>query len=187
MSAVFYSIFVLSSKTHGLTGMKLLYLVRHAKSSWSNLSLDDFDRPLNKRGKRDAPMMAKRMLSQGIAPSLLLSSPAKRAMKTCKVFAKELDYSKQRIETDMGLYHASSQEILNIIRGKNDALDSIMVFGHNPGFTDLSNALTGENILNVPTCGIVAVNFSVASWSDLAYEEGQLIFFDYPKRLENVV
>ena len=163
--------------------MKLLYLVRHAKSSWSNLSLDDIDRPLNKRGKRDAPIMARRIKEQGIVPSLFLSSPAKRALKTCKVFARALDYPKYRIETDMGLYHASENEILEIIRQKNDALDSLIVFGHNPGFTSLANALTGQDIFNVPTCGIVAIAFAESSWSDIGYDRGELRFFDYPKKL----
>ncbi len=161
--------------------MKTLYLIRHAKSSWSNLSLEDIDRPLNKRGKRDAPVMAKRMKTRNIRPSLLLSSPAKRALKTCKIFAREFDYPKLRIEIDMGLYHASENELLAILRSKNDALDTIAVFGHNPGFTDLANELSSTQFYNVPTCGVVAITFPIDHWSELRFGAGSLLFFDYPK------
>lgn len=161
--------------------MKLLYLVRHAKSSWDNPGLRDFDRPLNKRGKRDAPNMGHRLALMKVAPEVLLSSPASRAYTTATIIASAINYSQKDIKTEETIYHADKAELLEVIKKQNNNINSIMLFGHNPGFTNLANYLAGADIDNIPTCGIVAIRFDVSDWT-LINKNGEMLFFEYPKK-----
>lgn len=161
--------------------MKYLYLVRHAKSSWDDLSLEDAKRPLNDRGMRDAPRMAKRLKEKEVTIDQMLSSHAVRALATCRNFSNVLRYPEENIIIQPSLYHASEDGMLQVVHGLNDTLDTVMIVGHNPGLTDFANSLTGELIANVPTSGIVAIAFDVDSWKDITWGEGKLMFFDYPK------
>lgn len=163
--------------------MKRLFLVRHAKSSWDDPSLDDIDRPLNNRGKKNAPEMGIRLRKQGIIPDLLISSPAKRAFSTAKKISEAIGYPNKSIEIDDRLYHGSSNSMLAIIHQLKEKINSVMLFGHNPGFTDFANTLCGINIYNIPTAGIVAIDFGVDSWAEVDYNIGELVFFDYPKKI----
>jgi phosphohistidine phosphatase len=167
--------------------VKTLYIIRHAKSSWEDPDKDDFDRPLNDRGKRDAPRMGKRLKEKGITPDLMLTSPAKRAFSTARRIGKVLKYSKDNIKMDKKLYHADEETILSIIRELKDKHNVVMVFGHNPGLTDFINSFqTGElDIDNLPTCGIVAFELNISSWKDAAWGKGKIMFFDYPKSRED--
>ena len=167
--------------------MKTLYVIRHAKSSWENEDLSDFERPLNERGKRDAPRMGKRLKEKGIIPDLMLSSPAKRAYSTAKRIAEALSYSKDRIKTDQRLYHADEEEIFNCLTSIKDKHDVVLLFGHNPGLTDFVNAMAEEDnyIDNVPTCGIVCLSLPIESWKELAFGKAKFVFFDYPKSKED--
>jgi phosphohistidine phosphatase len=164
--------------------MKTLYLVRHAKSSWDDSDLSDFERPLNERGKRDAPMMAERLKGNNILPEHFISSPAKRAASTSKHFAKVLGISEDEIQHDKKLYHASPADILYVVKNISDKYRSAILFGHNPGLTDVINNLIEGNFLtdNVPTCGIAALSFDVKSWKDIITTKGKLLFYDYPKK-----
>jgi phosphohistidine phosphatase len=161
--------------------MKMLYVIRHAKSSWKNPLMDDFDRPLNKRGEHDAPRMGKRLKKKNITADLLLSSPAKRALTTCQEIAAVLNYSPVKIKTERKLYHASEETILQVIKLCDDKHHVVMYFGHNPGLTDFVNQLTDTVIDNVPTCGIVACSLPIDSWKDLEWKQAKIEFFDYPK------
>ena len=165
--------------------MKRLFLVRHAKSSWEDPSLDDIDRPLNERGKRNAPEMGIRLRKQGIIPDLLISSPAKRALSTAKKISQEIGYPKKNIQIDDRLYHGSSNSMITLIKSIQGKINSIMIFGHNPGFTDFANMLCGINIYNIPTAGIVAIDFSTDDWSEVDFNTGELVFFDYPKKIHS--
>ena len=162
--------------------MKEITFVRHAKSSWDDPSLDALDRPLNNRGKRNAPEMGIRLRKQGIIPDLLISSPAKRAHTTAKSIAEEIGYPKKKIVIDDRLYHGSSNSMISIIQSQGKKINSVMLFGHNPGFTDFANMLCGINIYNIPTAGIVAIDFNIDKWSEVNYNSGELVFFDYPKK-----
>jgi phosphohistidine phosphatase len=162
--------------------MKTLYVIRHAKSSWDDPTLSDFDRPLNKRGKKDAPAMGKRLKLRNVTPDLLLSSPAERALTTCHVIAEETGYAKSKIKTDKKLYHAEDAEILRIIQSLDNKYACVWIFGHNPGLTDFVNLLANADIDNVPTCGVVACAINVQSWDEAGKGKGSVIFFDYPKR-----
>lgn len=163
--------------------MKTLFVIRHAKSSWNDPDLDDIDRPLNKRGKRNAPEMGKRLSAKGVKPDLLITSPAKRAATTAKKIAKALSYPKDQIVIDQTLYHGTNQEVINVIRNVSDEIGTLMIFGHNPGFTDLVNQLSGSSIYNIPTCGIAEIGFDIQSWNDIDKNKGRLIDFDYPKKV----
>ena len=162
--------------------MKTLYLVRHAKSSWKDNSLKDFDRPLNERGKRDAPFMGKLIREKGINPDIIISSPAKRAISTAKYFSAEFNKSKKEIIENNNIYEAGAGQLIDIINSIADNNNSAMLFGHNPGFTMLSNYLADKRIDNIPTCGVVTITFDVDSWKEIEVGTGKLIEFEYPKK-----
>lgn len=162
--------------------MKTLYLIRHAKSSWDFPDLTDHDRPLNKRGKRDAPEMGRRLKEKQILPDSMVSSTALRAMTTCQVIANAIGYPENRIMSDRNVYHAGIGTLLQVVRNTSETADSLMLFGHNPGFTDFANRLAGTDIWNIPTCAVFACTFEVNRWSDADFGKGKLLFFDYPKK-----
>lgn len=161
--------------------MKKLIVIRHAKSSWDNPQVGDFDRPLNERGERDATRMGKRLKEKRIVPDFMLSSPAKRAITTCEKIADVLGYPLEKIKTDRDLYHAEDEEILRIVKKISDKHDVVLIFGHNPGLTDFVNRITETIIDNVPTCGIVACSLQLDSWKEADWNKGQVEFFDFPK------
>ncbi len=163
--------------------MKTLYIVRHAKSSWDDPHLDDYDRPLNNRGKQNAPEMGKYLAKSGVQPDLIISSSAKRAFSTAKKIVKELRYDQKEIVKTRDLYLASIGTTLKIIRQVEDSINSLMIFGHNPGWTDLTNYLSNAYIDNVPTCGVVAIEFDINHWVEVDKGKGKLLFFEYPKKL----
>ena len=167
--------------------MKTLYVIRHAKSSWDASHIDDYERPLNDRGKRDAPRMGKRLKEKEIHPDILLSSPARRALSTAKKIAKVLDYPKDNIKTNRRLYHADEETILSIVQELKDHINIALIFSHNPGLTDFVNSMMDGalDIDNVPTCGIVAFQFDVDKWSEVNWGAGKFLFFDYPKSKED--
>lgn len=169
--------------------MKKLFIIRHAKSSWDDPELDDFDRPLNKRGKKDAPRMGKRLKERRVTPDLMLSSPAERALATCEAIATVLQFDQTKIKTDKRLYHAHEDQILDVIRNLKDSPrdneEVAVIFGHNPGLTEFANSLLNETIDNIPTCGIVAATLPVERWQDVTYGCGKMLFFDFPKRVDD--
>lgn len=162
--------------------MKRLYLVRHAKSSWKDPDLSDFDRPLNKRGKRDAPLVGEYLKHHQAAPELIITSPAKRALKTAKIIAQELGLSPKNIVTDESIYLADVPALVTAIHQIEDSLKTVMLFGHNPGLTMLANFLTGQEVENIPTCGVFCIDFRAKSWREVGAGGGSAVFFHYPKR-----
>lgn len=161
--------------------MKYLYLIRHAKSSWSDLSLNDFDRPLNKRGKRDAPFMGERLAGLAQRPDMIVSSPAKRALKTARIIGAQLGFSKKEIVLKKQLYTFASEPLLRVIRKTEDSVSTLALVAHNHGLTECAELLTSEELENVPTCGIVLIEFALASWTMVENGKGSLLLFDYPK------
>jgi phosphohistidine phosphatase len=161
--------------------MKTLLIIRHAKSSWDTASLSDFDRPLNERGRKDAPVMAKRLLENKVRPELFVASPAKRAKKTAELFIKEFGKDENEIVFISELYHAPAHVFYNIVSGFDDAYSSVAIFSHNPGITEFVNSLTSVQLDNMPTCGIFAVTSPARSWNEFSNTEKEFWFFDYPK------
>ena len=154
--------------------MKKLYLVRHAKSSWKDFPLDDFDRPLNKRGKRDAPFMAQKLKEMGEKPDIIISSPAKRARKTAKHFAQTLDVP---LVLDERLYEAHTSEFETVLKESFQTHENVMIVSHNPGLTMFNDEISNKPIFNIPTTGIVAIELK-----DLNLFKGKQRFFIYPKQ-----
>ena len=165
--------------------MKTLYLTRHAKSSWKDSSLKDFDRPLNARGRRDAPMMAEKLLKMGVYRPYLLSSTAVRAKTTAQTFAHTFNIPLAEIDLRDEIYEADAEDLVSIIRNIDSEVDRLMVFGHNPEFTWLGNRLGKLYLDNIPTTGVLALGFDTSEWSDIDFGKGKLLFFVYPKLFLN--
>ncbi|HTF17961.1 MAG TPA: histidine phosphatase family protein [Chryseolinea sp.] len=167
--------------------MKTLYVIRHAKSSWDVKTLDDIERPLNERGKRDAPRMGKRLKEKEIHPDLIISSPAKRAFATAKKIAKILKYPRDSIKVEKKLYDGDEDSMLAALSKLKDKHNVVIMFGHNPGLTDFVNSIMSEelDIDNVPTCGVVAFQFQAERWDQVTWGTGKMLFFDYPKSRED--
>lgn len=161
---------------------KLLYLIRHAKSSWDDPSLRDHDRPLNKRGKRDAPLMANVLKKKGIKPDLIYSSTAERALEFAKVIAEILDFKKKKIVSTKDLYMADVKEMLGILRSVEDSAKTVFMVSHNPYITEFANSLCNYNLDNIPTSGVFCIEFDVKKWKDIDLGKGKFVSFDYPKK-----
>lgn len=160
---------------------KTLLLIRHAKSDQSFFG-NDFERPLNERGKRDAPVMADRLLKRNIPIDAFVSSPALRAKKTAELFIKEFGVPADKIHFISALYHAPATVFEEVIAALPDEMNHVAVFSHNPGITYFVNMLT-ENVRidNMPTCGIFAVEIHTAHWKNFMAAKKDFLFFDYPK------
>jgi len=163
--------------------MKQLYLIRHAKSSWSRPDLDDFDRPLNKRGRRNAPFMAGRLSARGIFPRRIVASPARRASKTAIHIAEGTGFPREDILYDMGLYSAEKSYFLSTIAFHLSEVDILFMIGHNPTITELAEYLTGKQFSNVPTCGVVGMAYEGKRGFKKVSGGGSLLIFDFPKKI----
>ena len=162
---------------------KFLFLIRHAKSSWKDLSLDDFDRPLKKRGKFDAILMGEKLNKNRFLIDLIISSPAKRTIETVKIISDKIGYNSE-ILYNKNIYEASEETLINIIKSIKNNFNNVIIVGHNPGLTNLANHLLNKSIYNVPTCGIVAIKIN-GNWSELNSDNCEMIFFDYPKKYKD--
>ncbi len=161
--------------------MKTLILVRHAKSSWDNVGEPDIERPLNERGKKDAPEMAKRLKKRQVEIDAFISSPAKRARRTAKAFGEEFGLEKKDVVIEKDLYGASVEEFKKIVASLPDKYKSVSLFSHNPGITDFVNTLSSVHVDNMPTSAIFAVSAETENWKDFIQAEKKFLFFDYPK------
>ena len=162
--------------------MKILTIVRHAKSSWKDTSLSDKKRPLNGRGERDAPEMGRRILEHGIRPSLIVSSPAVRAWTTAKAVADAINYPREFLHKEDALYLASLNEILDVVIAQENGFNNLMMFGHNPGFTDFANFLVPGLTNNLPTAGVVSVEIDQDDWNLYEQPRTRLLVHDWPKK-----
>ena len=161
--------------------MKTLLLIRHAKSSWDDAGLSDFDRPLSDRGKKDAPRMAERLHERNIKIDAFVSSPAKRAKKTAEQFAKQYKKDDEDIIFRTELYMAGDDAFNAVVEKLEDKYDCVAIFSHNPGITDFANILTDARIDNIPTSGIFAVSIDTKKWNKFREAKKKFLFFDYPK------
>jgi len=161
--------------------LKTLYLLRHAKSSWNLPSIDDFDRPLNNRGIRNAPFMGEMLLRKNISLELIISSPALRAITTAKIIAEKLKYPVSNIKKDKNIYEASALDLLSVLKKTNNKLKFLMLVGHNPGMNDLINLISDKRLDNLPTAGIVCLKKEVDNWEKI--DDNWLFeFIEYPKK-----
>lgn len=162
--------------------MKTLYLVRHAKSSWDNPNQGDFDRPLNRRGEKAAPFMAKLMQQKSVNPDLILSSPANRALTTAEIFCETLGYPPEKIEQRIEIYEGGLNHMLRLVQQIPDSCTTAMLFGHNPTLTSFANFISGKHLENIVTCGIVRIDMKNSSWQETLLDSGELVWYEYPKK-----
>lgn len=164
--------------------MRTLFLIRHAKSSWGNPGLRDFDRPLNDRGLHDAPQMAKLLAEEGVTPDLLVTSPAKRALTTALFFANTFNIPNESVQKEPNIYEAHPQEILRIISSLPEEAKTVLLFGHNPTFTEVANVFMDNDFIeNVPTCGIVKITSTAKSWKEMYEGNAQVAACFFPKEV----
>jgi phosphohistidine phosphatase len=161
--------------------MKTITLVRHAKSSWKDRSLSDGERPLNKRGERDAPIMGERIRDHDIRPSLIISSPALRAWSTAKCIAEKINYPLEFLQREHSLYLASLDDLLDVVVAQDNGFNSLMIVGHNPGLTRFANYLSPAVTDNLQTAGVVSVKIDCDDWNLYEHPETELLVYDYPK------
>ncbi len=161
---------------------KQLFIVRHGKSSWEYENVDDIDRPLKVKGINDAYAMAKRLESSNKHPQLIISSPANRALHTSTIFARVLKYPLYNLRLNELIYNGDEDEILQLIKETDDSVSSLMIFGHNPVSTDLSNIFLKESLNKLPTAGITSLNFKADKWKDISAENVSTELVDYPKK-----
>ncbi len=162
--------------------MKTVYFIRHAKSSWDDMSLRDSERPLNKRGYRDAPFMAKLFKAKELKPDIIYSSPAVRAYTTAKFFAEALEVDLESIQVDGDLYLGNEDYIISQINALDDKIETVCFFGHNPTTTNLANIFHDSYLPNVPTSGIVKIQSKNSSWKNFSLKEAKFVEMHYPKQ-----
>lgn len=161
--------------------MKTLYLMRHAKSSWDFIELSDHDRPLNDRGRKDAPLMGRELVAREISVDLIMTSSAVRALSTATLMAKELEYDVDKIAIEEEIYKSDKRDLLQIIKNIPNQFNSVLLLGHNPHITDLVNMLSPELIPDLPTASIVGLTFSCTTWREISKENATFQFFESPK------
>ena len=161
---------------------KKLIIVRHSKSSWKDSSLDDFNRPLNKRGKQDGPIISNYLSKKTNFIDFLHSSSSVRTFETSKFFTERIKFGK--VKYDDSLYHSSSGSILNLIKNYSNEYSSVMLIAHNPGLTHLINQITNISLDNLPTTGLAEIHFSCNKWNEISSKNSNLIDLKFPKQLK---
>jgi len=164
--------------------MKYLTLIRHAKSDWSKGSLPDFDRPLNSRGKKAAPLMGRRLAERGTIPELLISSPAKRARKTASLIARELGIPKHEIVYQPEIYAAEEETLVKLIGNLEEDYEHVALVGHNPGISTLAEWLCPDSPGWMPTCAVLTLDLDCGSWTEVSRDCGRIRYYDYPKKTD---
>lgn len=166
--------------------MKELIFVRHAKSDWYNENLRDIDRFLSERGYSDAYALSQWFAKNKNRPDLVLSSTATRALSTALIFCRQMKFDLKRFKLDAEIYESTASNLVTIVQQQDETYNSLMLFGHNPGFTEACNRLS-ENLLldNIPTCGIVSLTFDVQLWCEIVYKTGKLNYYQFPKDFKN--
>lgn len=160
---------------------RTLTLIRHAKSSWQDNALPDIERPLNDRGQRDAPFMAKHMANSAPKPDCLISSPAKRAYTTACIYAEAFGLDTGEVLVDERIYEAPVSRLMDVVNSLNDRCERVVLFGHNPGFSYLVEYLTGE-LVHMPTNGVVSIEMDIDSWEHAGTGCGSIVLHDFPKQ-----
>lgn len=164
--------------------MKTLLLIRHAKSLRDpSLNMNDFERPLNKRGQKNAPEMANRTKKRGISPDLLISSPATRAISTARIFAATWNYPEEEIVQKKNIYASTTGTLLRVVNEIDKQFNTVFIFGHNPEMSNFVYNLSNEDPGHFPTCAVARIDFEADDWEMISYGLGELRYIDYPKKV----
>jgi len=167
--------------------VKTLILVRHAKSSWNSDVSTDFERPLNKRGMRDAPEMARRLVTRGPVPDAIVSSTATRALVTTRLLMTGLQINSGLLKTTDEIYEAPVQALLDTIGNLKHESNAVMIVGHNPGMSATGNHLCSAAALQMPTCAMACLDLDIDNWCDVYRDCATLRWYDYPKKQNETV
>ena len=162
--------------------MKTLVLIRHAKSSWNHPGLDDFERPLNKRGRRDAPFMGNLLKEKKFYPDVIIASPAVRAADTSRFISEAISYPPALIRFNESIYEADVTTLSAIIRDMENTLEHLVLVGHNPSISSLANLVAPDSVNHMPTCAAHWTELDIATWKDFSVDCGRLVYFEYPKK-----
>lgn len=168
-----------------MISMKTLYIIRHAKSDWDDPSLTDFQRPLNKRGKKNAPFMGEILAHNKVHPDLIISSPAVRAKTTSQEIARKVGYDSQKIIYEEDLYMGGVEEIEAVLKKIPASKNTVFLIAHNPGLTLFAEYISGYAIDNIPTCGVFCVKQKKNGWRSIGRDSAEYVSFDYPKKFKN--
>ncbi len=161
-----------------------LVIIRHAKSSWANPLQSDFERPLNDRGEKDAPMMGERLKNRNIIPDLIIASKAKRAKQTAKKIAAAVGYDEEKIVWLNKLYHCIPSVFEETIYDTDNNVQTLFIVAHNPGISEFANELSPDfHIDLMPTCGIVGASFDAEEWNQFSSVKKTVFLYDYPKNI----
>ncbi len=160
--------------------MKNLYIIRHAKSSWE-FNIEDHKRPLNDRGLRDAKLIGEELKSKQIPIDKVVCSDAVRAKSTAAIILKDLGVPKSRFYLDTKMYDFTGTKVMEVIKECEDTVDTLMIFGHNFGLTDIVNKLSDVTLDNLPTAGVIGIQFESTSWKTITTGTCMLTLF--PKQL----
>lgn len=163
--------------------MKTIYLIRHGKSSWENMSFQDYERPLLEKGIRRTKKVAGYLLEKKVRPDLIVSSHAVRAIETAKIIATKLNYAPEHIILDESIYFAGVGALENLILGLNDSLNEVILVGHNPDITNFANLFLEQKIDYMPTTGVVCISFATKKWADAFQAKREILFVISPKKL----
>ena len=166
--------------------MRQLTIVRHAKSSWDDPDLSDFERPLNERGRRDAARMASWTRQAVGIPDRMVSSPAVRALSTAHCFAEAFGIDSEQVLIQARVYEATLGALLRLLRGFENSEPHVMLFGHNPGLSELTRTLARCPFEGLPTCAVVQLELPAQCWADVAENSGELLRHMFPKRLDEI-
>ncbi|MFW5687597.1 MAG: SixA phosphatase family protein [Bacteroidota bacterium] len=164
--------------------MKTLYLIRHGKSSWDNLSVEDYERPLLPKGIRRTKKVASFLKENSISPQLIVSSHAVRAFETACIIAEKLKYPLEKIQVEEDMYFSGAEAMENIIYSVDDRHEQLMLVGHNPDMTNFANHFLFEKIDYLPTSGVVAIEFDTTLWNEIMSCPREIKFVITPKTLK---
>ncbi len=162
--------------------MKIITLVRHGKSSWE-FDVSDRDRPLKKRGVNDAILVSDYFKNEGVYPEFIFSSPANRALSTCRIFINQLEFNYKFLQISEELYDFGGHQVIDFIKNLSEDYNNVMIFGHNHAFTSICNIFGDHYIDNLPTSGLVSIEFEVDRWN--AIENGRTSLTIFPRDLKH--
>lgn len=160
---------------------KRIFLIRHGKAAAATSGQSDFTRTLTDSGAANAKEMAARLATRNLVPQDLISSPAMRALSTAKCFSEIWQFSASSIKTDTSIYESEATTLLALINNLGDSMEQVAIFGHNPGITEIVNYLLKDQVPDLPTAGVVVIDFPFDNWSHVSSQTGELVLFDYPK------
>jgi len=163
--------------------MKTVLLIRHSKSSWADPGMIDFERQLNDRGLKDAPLMAERLLLNQVKIDTMICSSAKRARQTCEAFASVYQFPPDQIQFKMELYLAPPERFYKLLKALPATVNHVALFAHNPGITEFANELSSAKIDDMPTCSVFAIKANISDWSNFEKAKKEFWFFDSPKKI----